>query len=161
MFEFLTWLEDSALGHAMRGLGVWSYGLFNLAHILGVAVLFGSVLVLDLRLLGFWRRIGIGAIATPTVPLAAGGFTLAAASGICMIATNATEYFGNPFLYIKMPAIALGLMNVITVGFLPGWRARALREPSERESRQLALAGAFSLLSWLTVVGAGRMIGYW
>ena len=49
----MAWLEGSALGHVMRDNGVWFYGIINLAHILGVAILFGSVVILDLRLLGF------------------------------------------------------------------------------------------------------------
>ena len=56
MRELLTWLEASGLGHAMRGAGVWTYGITNLIHILGVATLFGSVLMLDLRLLGAFAR---------------------------------------------------------------------------------------------------------
>jgi hypothetical protein len=79
----MAWLEGSALGHAMRGAGVWTYGLVNLAHILGVASLFGAVLVLDLRLLGVWRRVPLASIAGPTVAVAAGGFLVAAASGAC------------------------------------------------------------------------------
>ena len=50
----MAWLEGSALGHAMRDNGVWFYGIINLTHILGVATLFGSVVILDLRLLGVW-----------------------------------------------------------------------------------------------------------
>ena len=76
MAEFLTWLEGSALGVTMRGMGVWSYGLFNLAHILGISTLFGSVLVLGLRLLGAWRRIPLTAITAPTLPLAVTGLFL-------------------------------------------------------------------------------------
>ena len=145
----------------MRGMGVWSYGLFNLGHILGISTLFGSILVLDLRLLGLWRRFALDTIATPTVALAAVGFTLATLSGICMITTNAIDYIGNPFLLIKFPAIALGLLNVVVVSFLPAWRARSSREPLPHETRQLAVAGGTSLACWLTAVSAGRMIGYW
>ena len=71
-------------------MGVWSYGVYNLGHILGISLLFGSIVVLDLRLLGLWRGIGLSTIATPVVPLAALGFSAAAISGICMISTNAT-----------------------------------------------------------------------
>ena len=161
MSDFLAWLEGSALGHAMRNSGVWAYGLVNLAHILGVASLFGSVLVLDLRLIGAWRRVPLDAIARPTVPLAITGFVVAATSGICLITTNATEYIGNPFLLIKFPAIAVGLANVAVLNRLPAWNARGTRELTSRERRQLAAAGAVSLLSWLTAMGAGRLIGYW
>jgi hypothetical protein len=159
--ELLAWLEASSLGHAMRNAGVWAYGVANLIHILGVATLFGSVLVLDLRLLGAWRRVRLEAIATPTVPLAAIGFAIAVSSGACLISTNATEYVGNPFLLIKFVAVGLGLVNALALTFLPAWRARSTRELTVVERRQFAVAGGVSLLSWLTAVGAGRLIGYW
>ncbi len=161
MFEFLTWLEGSALGEAMRGMGVWSYGVFNLAHILGISTLFGSVLLIDLRLLGLWPGVAIRSIAGPAIPLAATGFVLAALSGICMISTNATEYDGNPFIFIKFPAIALGLLNVALVSAMSAWKSARTGEPSQRERDQLAVAGGTSLACWLTAVAAGRMIGYW
>ena len=161
MYDFLAWLEVSALGQAVRGSGVWAYGVVNLAHILGVATLFGSILALDLRLLGVWRHVSLAAIATPAVPLAAIGFTVAVLSGAGLIATNATEYAGNPFLLIKFPAIALGLVNIALLHFLPAWRQRHAREPSQRERAQLAVAGGASLACWVTAISAGRMIGYW
>ena len=161
MDGLLAWLEASALGRAMRSAGVWSYGVLNLTHILGVATLFGSLLVLDLRLLGAWRRVPLAALEKPTMPLAVIGFCVALASGVCMITTNATEYIGNPFLLIKFPAIGLGLANFAVLNALPAWRARHARALSAGERAQLAAAGGVSLASWLTAVAAGRMIGYW
>jgi len=162
MYELLAWVEHGALGEALRGSGVWTYGLLNLAHILGIGSLFGAVLILDLRLLGAWRSIPIAIIARPTVPLAAAGFMVAISSGILMISFNATEYLGNPFLYVKLPAIVFGIANVAVVQRLPAWRHALVGmelEPGER--RMLALAGGISLLTWLTVITCGRMIGYW
>jgi hypothetical protein len=159
--DWLAWLEGSALGHAMRGAGVWTYGIVNLIHILGVSSLFGSLLLLDLRLLGLWRRVPLASIATPAVPLARAGFVVAAASGACLIVTNATEYAGNPFLLIKFPAIALGLLNVAVLETLPEWRARHAREHASGESRRLAFMGGISLLCWSVAIVSGRMIGYW
>ena len=161
MYDFLAWLEASALGNAMRGSGVWTYGLVNLTHILGVGALFGSVLLLDLRLLGAWRAIPLAAIERPAVPVAAAGFAVAAVSGVCMISTNATEYDGNPFIYIKFPAIGIALLNVAAVSLMPAWRARRTRALVLRERRYLAVAGGLSLVSWLTAISAARMIGYW
>ena len=161
MREFLTWLEASGLGQAMRDAGVWSYGVANLIHILGVATLFGSILVLDLRLLGLWMRAPLAAIAAPTVPLAAAGFTIAALSGACLISTNASEYIGNPFLLIKFPAILTGLLNAIALSSVSAWRERRAREPRPDERRRLAVFGGVSLASWLTALSAGRLIGYW
>jgi len=152
------WLEGSALGHLMRTAGVWTYGAVNLVHILGIATLFGSVLVLDLRLLGAWRRVPLAALET-ALTLAACGFALAVLSGVALITTNATEYLGNPFLPIKFTAIGLGLANVIIVQFLPAWRARAAEPQASRLALQVV--GGTSLACWIVAVAAGRMIGYW
>src|ERR1700724_4855162 len=126
----MAWLQGSALGHAMRESGVWTYGIVNLVHIVGVASLFGSLLVLDLRLLGLWRRVALAAISEPTVPIATIGFFIAAASGVCLLETKATGTLGNPFLYIKFPAIALGLLNVAALNSLEAWRQHKTRELS-------------------------------
>lgn len=157
----MAWLEGSFLGHAMRDHGVWTYGVVNLTHILGVSALFGSVLVLDLRLLGVWRYVPLISVSNTTLPIARIGFAMAALSGLGLLATKATEYVGNPFLLIKFPAIAIALVNALVIERLPGWKARAVREADARERRQLAIVGAVSLVSWLTAVSAGRMIGYW
>src|SRR5213082_2399072 len=76
VYDFMAWLQGSALGHAMRESGVWTYGIVNLIHILGVASLFGAVLVLDLRLMGLWRRVALAHISEATVPVATTGFVI-------------------------------------------------------------------------------------
>ncbi len=157
----MAWLEGSAVGHLMRESGVWTYACVNLVHILGVASLFGAVLVIDLRLLGLWRRVSLAAMSEPAVPVAATGFLIAVLSGVCLLATKATEYVDNPFLYIKFPAIGLGLVNVAVLNSFPAWKERKLREPSSRERTKLAWMGGISLVCWLTAISAGRMIGYW
>jgi hypothetical protein len=161
LYDFMAWLQASPLGHAMRESGVWTYGVVNLVHILGVATLFGSLLVLDLRLLGVWRSVTLRSISRPTVPVAATGFAVAALSGICLLATKATEYVGNPFLYIKFPAISLGLVNVMALSRVSAWKQHTRRELSPREQATLAVFGGISLVCWLTAIAAGRMIGYW
>jgi len=145
----------------MRASGVWTYGVVNLGHILGIAALFGSVVVLDLRLLGFWRKAPLPAITIPTVRVAGVGFGLAVMTGICLLATKATEYVGNPFLYIKFPAIALGLANVAALRSSRAWKEHRFRELSARERSSLAVFGGISLACWLTAITCGRMIGYW
>jgi hypothetical protein len=93
--------------------------------------------------------------------VAAAGFAVAATSGIALLATKATEYGGNPFLYIKFPAIAVGVINALTLRLSPAWQARGTRDLSQRENRYLAWVGATSLTCWLTAITAGRMIAYW
>lgn len=161
MDAVLLWLEGSALGGFVRASGVWTYAVLNLTHILGVATLFGSILVLDLRLLGCWRTVPLAALERPTVPLAVVGFVVAISSGIAMLATNATEYLGNPFLISKLAAVVVGGINLVVLRTLPAWRSRASSAESSGVRLTLAGGGGVSLLCWLTAVASGRMIGYW
>lgn len=161
MLDAAKWLQGSALGHFMRESGVWTYAIVNLAHILGVASLFGSVLVLDLRLLGVGRRIPLAPVAAATVPVATVGFAIAAATGTGLLVTKATEYVGNPFLALKFPAIALALVNVLAIRRSGAWQAKGLRELTPPEHRQLAVMGGLSLACWLAAIAAGRLIAYW
>ncbi len=161
MNGLLAWLETSALGHAMRETGPWTYGLVNLAHIIGIATLFGPVLALDLRLLGVWRHVPLATLSDVLVPIARTGFAIAACAGLAMLSANASEYAGNPFLLIKFPAIALALINVALLDRDRAWRARHTRDLSDIEARHLAVLGGVSLTCWTTALAAGRMIGYW
>ncbi len=139
----MAWLEGSAFADFLRGLGIWTYGLLNLGHILGVATLFGAVLVLDLRLLGAWRSVPTVHLIRPTVPLAAAGFVLAVVCGVSMFSFNTTDYHGNPFLYAKLPVIVAALANVAIVGRLGVWRRASAGEPAAGNDRLvLAVVGA-------------------
>ncbi len=162
MYEAMLWLEGSSLAVGLRGLGVWTYGIVNLLHILGIGTLFGAVLILDLRLMGAWSSIAVATIARPTVPLAACGFIVAVCSGFSMFSINATEYHGNPFFYVKLPTLVAALMNIGIATRMAAWRRAVGGEatlPGDR--RALALTGTVSLLLWLVVLSCGRMIGYW
>ena len=87
--------------------------------------------------------------------------TIAVATGAAMLATKATAYADNPFLLIKFPAIALGVVNAGVLNLMPAWRQLPVRALTVRERRQLAVFGGISLTSWLTAIACGRMIGYW
>jgi hypothetical protein len=162
MRDLLTWIEQTGLGHIMRESGPWTYAIVNVAHILAVSTLFGSVLVLDLRLLGAWsRRIRIADLSTAVTPIAITAFALAIVTGAALLATKATAYVDNPFLLIKFPAIAVGMLNAGILNVTPAWREVSVRGLRPGERRQLAIMGGVSLVSWVTAVTAGRMIGYW
>jgi hypothetical protein len=161
MHELLAWLQATALGEFMRGSGLWTYPIVNLIHILGIAALFGAVLILDLRLVGVWRGAPLTAITTAAGPVAIAGFAVAATSGVCLLATSALEYEDNPFLVVKFSAIGLGLVNALLLRRTAAWKAHKTRDLSDAETRRLALMGSVSLISWLTALTAGRMLGYW
>ena len=161
MTDALAWLQSSALGMFMRDSGPWTYPVVNVIHVFGVATLFGAVLVLDLRLLGAWRRAPLAPITTVAAPVAMAGFAIAAASGVCLLAANALKYENNPVLLVKFAAIGLGVVNAIALRGTAAWKAHTARDLSRSEAQRLGLIGGVSLVSWLTAVGAGRIIGYW
>jgi hypothetical protein len=164
---FLTWIEASALGHFVRESGAWTYPIVNLAHVLGIATLFGSVLVLDLALIGAGSRTSkisqsaLPVLAATAAPLASAGFLLAVMSGIGLLSSNATEYNGNPFFMIKFPVIAIAFANAVAVRRSAAWKGIGSRELATHEVRQLAWMGGVSLICWTGAITAGRMIGYW
>ena len=114
--------------------------------------------ILDLRLLGVWRRTPLAALADAAAPSPrpdfAGGHERHRPAGHQGDGASATVF------YIKFPAIAAALINVLALNLLPRV-AGAPRASSRRERRQLAWMGATSLGCWLTAIGAGRMIAYW
>jgi hypothetical protein len=156
-----VWLEQSALGELMRTSSLWTYPIVNLLHIFGIAALFGAALIIDLRLMGTWRSVPLSAITSTAVPVSEAGFALAATTGVGLLAANASEYAGNPFLLIKFAAIAIGVGNVVLLNRSAAWKAHRERELSPQEQRPLAVFGAISLATWIAAVTAGRMIAYW
>ena len=161
MRDLFVLLEQSALGEFMRTSSLWTYPAVNLLHIFGIAALFGGAMIIDLRLLGMWRRVPLSAVAQVAVPVATVGFAFAATTGAGLLATQATEYVGNPYLLVKFAAIALGIVNVAALSAAPAWRAGRERELLPEEHRRLAIYGAISLAAWTTAVAAGRLIAYW
>lgn len=120
------------------------YPLVSAAHILGISLLLGSILVVDLRLLG-----ALGPRLDPALPVmtrvAIGGFVLAAATGLTLASVQIAAYAANPAFLTKLGLIAFAGANAA----LFAWRGRAGR-----------LAAALSLLSWLAVLVAGRWIAF-
>lgn len=163
MTSLLTWIEQSPLGHLVREAGPWTYPLVNLAHILGIATLFGAVVVMDLSMLGVGRRspVELSAIAAAAAPAARAGFVLAATSGLGLVSANGTEYLGNPFFAVKFPLIGLGLLNAVLITRSSAWRALRHGTMAAADERRLAVMAGASLACWTGAVASGRMIGYW
>jgi hypothetical protein len=145
--DILAVLQESAPGQFLR-LSWWAYPLVNIVHVLGIATLFGAVLVLDLRLLGFWRSIDPGVLARPAATVAASGLAVALLSGLLLFSARARDYAGMPVFWAKMACVAVGIANAV------------LMQASGLNRRRPALAGAISLAAWTSAIAAGRLIGY-
>src|SRR3954453_11515046 len=96
MDALLSWVEELRLAVSVR-TGAWPFAIVNTLHVVGIALLFGGIAVLDLRLLGTSRVIEVAKLARLVLPVAVIGFGLAAATGLLatgllMFMSNAREY---------------------------------------------------------------------
>lgn len=149
-------LEASALGEWMRG-GGWSYAVVNVAHLFGLVLLVGPILLLDLRLLGFGRQFAAQDVSRTLTPFAATGLLIALLSGIALFSADATALVGNRLMQMKLLAIALGLANVALFHML--W-AHHLHEWDRVRPCFARISALLSMCLWLTVPIAGRLIAY-
>lgn len=150
------WLQAIEALPAVEALRLsdWAYPAVNTLHVVGIALLFGSIVPLDLRLAG-WRRneVSLPVLSRLLLPVAVGGFVLAVSAGLLLFATDARSYAASPLFQAKLVLIAAALLNA--------WLLRRVdwRSPSS-SSRRLAMAGVISLALWLGALTLGRWIGY-
>lgn len=149
-------LQESTLGHAMRS-SPSLYPAVEILHILGFVVLVGSILALDLRLLGLGRAIPIQPMAQLLLPLSRFGFLLAISMGLLLFSADAAHVVRNPAFQTKLLLIAAALLN-IAIAHVGPWRRVALWGAEAPAGAKVT--ALVSLLLWLSVVCAGRLIAY-
>ena len=156
--EFASALQGTGLATALRQ-SFWVYPIVNAGHIVGLALLFGAIVPLDLRLLGVWRTMPLAVMSRILLPVALAGLALAVPTGILLFSVRATEYAATPLLWIKFSLIACAIANALLLRLSLAW---AVAEHSDLAGTmpRLQLAGALSIGLWLAVIIVGRMIGY-
>lgn len=154
--EWLAPLAETPLARALIASST-TYLLVNAAHILSIGMLFGSILALDLALLGLMPVAVLQAVAPYLSRLAGVGVVLAAVTGLCLFSVRPTEYAQNPAFLAKLGLIALGLLNVAAVHFGSGWRGLLA---GKAPTMALRTSAVFSVLIWISAVIAGRWIGF-
>lgn len=150
--EWLGALEALPAVEALR-LSSWAYPAVNTLHVVGIALLFGAIVPLDLRLAGWRRTQSLEPLARTLLPVAMAGFALAASSGLLLFAADARSYAASTLFQLKLALIVLALVNALLLRRVD-WQA-----PRESASR-LAAAGLLSILLWLGVITLGRWIAY-
>ncbi len=155
--DVLASLQGSAFAASLRG-STGLYPLVNAGHIVGIALLFGAIVPLDLRLIGLWRRMPLDSLGRVLVPTAATGFAIAAMAGALLFIAKATDYAASPVFQVKMIFLAAALANVVGLAII-GRVHRTRADPTTPLPSQRVL-GAVSLVFWLSVIVLGRLIGY-
>jgi hypothetical protein len=138
-----------------------AYLLVNAAHILGVGVLVGAILPLDLRLLGFFRGVPLGVVGPFLSRAAATGLVLAITTGLWLFTVKPAEYLANEAFLWKLALLLAALLNIV-IQHRSGAFARALVDDgADGKPRAGVRLSAFcSAVLWLSVLVAGRWIGF-
>lgn len=157
MFEsldaFATAVEASDFARSLK-FSRLGYAVANTSHVLGIALLVGAILPLDLRLMGFFRSVDRTAAARLLVPVAALGLTIAILAGMTLFTVRAEDYVQSSLFFWKLGLIAAGAGMAIWLHARTGlWIERA-------SDRRAALHGAASLACWLGALVLGRFIAY-
>jgi hypothetical protein len=152
-------IESSAVGEWMRS-HVLAMPLVEAAHVLCIAVVFGTILVVDLRLLGlFDRHRAVTRVADEMLRLTWIAFIGAVLTGALYFAANAGTYWFNTAFRFKMLAIVAAGVNMAVFQFVT-YRGVAAWDRDAPVPRAARIAGGLSILIWTTVVVLGRVIGF-
>jgi hypothetical protein len=151
-------IEASALGQAMRQ-SLYLYPAVETVHIVGLALLFGSIAVLDLRLLGLARDVPVTRLARHVLPWTAASFVLIVPSGLAMFTAHAMEFIDNPLFAIKLGLILAAGLNA--GAFHTGvFRSVGAWDTGAAPPFAARVAGAISLVLWTAVIACGRLLAY-
>jgi hypothetical protein len=134
-----------------------AYLLVNATHILGVGLLVGAIVPLDLRLLGLFRLVPLAVIAPFLSRAAAAGAFLAIVTGLWLFSVKPAEYVTNTAFLCKAALLALALANVAVQHANRHFSAAVAGGVLRPTVRVVALG---SILLWLSVLVAGRWIGF-
>ena len=148
-------VEASGLGSFMRE-ALFAYPVAEAAHIVGIGLLFGSIAIVDLRLLGLGRSVPLRPLVAFATPWSLVGFIVAACVGLLMFTAHATEFLTQPLFMLKMGLIAAGGINAAMLHTGP---LRAIEGDAAPPAR-IRIAAAISLVLWIAVIVCGRFLAY-
>jgi hypothetical protein len=151
-----AWLAAFPGAALLRGSGTL-YLFVNAAHILGIGLLVGAILPLDLRLLGFFRDVPLAVLGPFLSRAARGGLALALVTGFLLLTVRPGDYLGNPAFLAKLALLALALANIALQHANPHFGTALAGGPVHAGVRAAAAASA---LLWVAVLVAGRWIGF-
>ncbi len=137
----IVWLKTSP----------YAYPALEVAHIVGIALVFGTLRIVDMRVLGWMRALDARQLVRSVLPWTLLGFALAALSGLTMFMTQVGNLITNPAFFIKMCLLFAAASNA---GML---HARGPIDTGNALTRSQAVV---SLVIWLSVIASGRWIAY-
>jgi hypothetical protein len=156
MQSFYAWMEHTWLSGFMYATP-WTWPWAEALHFIGMALLFGSIFVMDVRLLGFFKdRISLHAVHDLT-PWGLIGFSINLITGIGFFVTRPGSYMSNIAFQLKLVCLLLAGLNFLVFWFVIRKQLETVPDYGDAPVSG-KLVGLASLLLWTGVIWGGRMI---
>ena len=153
-FWLFDWFEYTWLGVVVRE-SVWLFPVIEAVHLLGLCLLGGVVLTVDLRMLGLGlRRQSIADLAGALRPWLLGAVLLLFVTGVLLFLSEAVKCYYSRSFWVKMITLPIALVFTFTV------REQVARASNMQVTAGTRLAAGLSMILWFTVAAAGRWIGF-
>lgn len=157
--SLLQWLERSSLAIFIQQ-SAWAFPALETVHVIAIALVVGTIVVVDLRLLGLASTSRqVTQLCGETLPMTWAAFVLAVIAGALMFISQAPAYFANYAFRAKFILMALAGINMLIFEFLT-YRGVNRWDRGSPIPLAVRLAGAVSIACWVGVVFFGRWIGF-
>src|SRR5206468_1247824 len=159
LLDICTLIENSPSSTALRE-SIWMFPIIESSHVLGLAFSVGTVVWFDLRLMGVaMKRYTVSETFSSIKPWMFSGFAIMMVSGVLLFWSHALKCYGSNFFRLKLILLLLAGIN-IAVFHSTIDRRRGEWDKYPIPPLQARLAGFSSLLLWLAIVAAGRLMAY-
>lgn len=158
--SFWQGLEASGLATSIAS-GEYAFPLIETFHVIAVVTVFGTIAIMDLRLLGLTSpKWSVTSVSRDTLRLTWGAFALAVVTGLLMFVSKATTYMVNPYFLWKMVLIVLAGLNMAVLHLTAFRNIAAWDNGTAAIPTAAKVSGALSLAFWIIVIFCGRFIGF-
>jgi len=155
LLPFFEWAEATALGEAIRNSS-WAFAVIESVHLLALAVVGGTVLVVDLRLLGFGLRAQpVADVARDARPWFVGSLIVMLVTGVGLFLSEPMKCYASTAFAVKMTCLALAIAFTFTVRMNV-----TMADEGRVRSSWLKAVALVSLALWFGVAASGRWIGF-
>jgi hypothetical protein len=153
VLEFFQTIENTGVAEAIRQ-SKWLFPVIEAVHLLGLAVIGGAVLIVDLRLLGYGLRSQpVSQIARDAQPWLVGSLAVMLATGSLLFSSEATKCYYHDAFWFKMASLALAILFTFTI-------RRAVAQSKTVTPAWSKVVGLVSVALWSGVGIGGRWIGF-
>jgi len=166
---FLVWLQDQLGKGAGDTAQSWSqdllgslnlWGLIEGTHLLSLMLFAGTILFVDLRLIGAsFQRTPVSVISRRILPLTVVGFSFMVISGAALFFAKPLFYYHNIWFRAKLVFLALALLNIV-IFHLRAHRHQQVWDTLPKPPADTRLLAVLSLASWFLVITLGRFMAY-